>query len=74
VDMINLEESGVKWNAKPPRGEGREDEAGIWACRMEEKSFIRLGLIWPSAYKLKGGVFKELQTPKVKKNLRLFVA
>ena len=55
MDMINLEESGVKWNAKPPRGEGRKDEAGIWACRMEEKSFIRLGLIWPSAYKLQGG-------------------
>lgn len=55
MDMINLEESGVKWNAKPPRGKGREDEAGIWACRMEEKSFIRLGLIWPSAYKLKRG-------------------
>lgn len=73
MDMINLEESGVKWNAKPPRGEGRKDEAGIWACKMEEKSFIRLGLILPSSYQLKGGV-KELQRSKVKKNLHLFVA
>lgn len=45
MDMINLEESGVKWNASPPKGEGREDETGIWACRIEEKSFIRLRLI-----------------------------
>jgi hypothetical protein len=48
VDMINLEESGVKWNAKPPRGEGREDEAEIRACRIEVNFFIRLSLIWPS--------------------------
>ena len=54
--MINLEESGVKWNARPPRGEEGDDEAGIWACRIEEKSFIRLRLIWPSAYTSKGGV------------------
>ena len=64
MDMINLEESGVKWNAKPPRGEGREDDVGIWACRMEEKSFIRLGLIWSSTYRLKGCVLKELQWTK----------
>jgi hypothetical protein len=71
VDMINLEESGVKWNAKPPRGEGLKDEAGIWACRTEEKSFIRLGLIWPSAYR---GRCQGASKVKSKKNLRLFVA
>ena len=44
----------MKWNARPPRGEEREEEAGIWDCRIEEKSFIRLGLIWASACKSKG--------------------
>ena len=65
--MINLEESGEKWNAKPPRGKGREDEVGILACRMEEKSFIRLGFILPSVYKLKGVCLKSFKIQKQRK-------
>jgi hypothetical protein len=42
VDITSLDESGVNWNAAAPVDSRCVDEAGIWACRMAEKSFIRL--------------------------------
>jgi hypothetical protein len=46
--MTSLDESGVNWNAAAPVDIGWVDEAGMWACSMAEKSFIRLRLTWPS--------------------------
>ena len=46
--MTSLDESGVNWNAAAPVDIGWVDEAGIWACSMAEKFFIRLMSISPS--------------------------
>jgi len=46
--MMSLDESGVNWNAAAPVDIGWVDEAGMWACSMAEKSFIRLRSIWPA--------------------------